>query len=220
MADQRSEREMSWIPGSIGRYEELTRSGRGIYYHRYQDVLDLVIVRACLARGERVLDIGTGLGELARRVACGRDVEVIGVDPSRAMLAGAVERLPEPLRSRVRFEQLRDPFVSTPFADQSFDAVVSTFAFHHVPDEDKPRALAEISRVLKPGGRLVIGDIFFADAAAMRQALTMWPDELEEEYFGRLDELRSLCSRLGFSFDSEPVGQISWVIRATRGAAG
>jgi ubiquinone/menaquinone biosynthesis C-methylase UbiE len=48
-----------------------------------------------------------------------------------------------------------------PLADRSADVVVSNYCFHHVSDADKRRALGEIRRVLRPGGRLVFGDMMF-----------------------------------------------------------
>jgi ubiquinone/menaquinone biosynthesis C-methylase UbiE len=49
-----------------------------------------------------------------------------------------------------------------PFEDESFDAVVSNYAFHHLVDADKAIALAEARRVLVPGGRLVVCDMMFS----------------------------------------------------------
>jgi ubiquinone/menaquinone biosynthesis C-methylase UbiE len=50
---------------------------------------------------------------------------------------------------------------SLPLIDQSADVAVSNYCFHHLSDEDKKRALAEVHRVLRPGGRLVFGDMMF-----------------------------------------------------------
>lgn len=51
--------------------------------------------------------------------------------------------------------------VSLPLVDASADLVVSNYCFHHLPDEGKERALEEAHRVLRPGGRLVFGDMMF-----------------------------------------------------------
>jgi len=104
-----------------------------------------------------LLEIGSGPGRLAVRL--GRDVPnlaVIGVDISDAMVERATRRAAGAgLLERVRFE-VGDVGV-LPFADGGFDGVVSTLSLHHWPDPVK--GLAEIHRVLKPGGEARIYDL-------------------------------------------------------------
>lgn len=112
---------------------------------------------AQLQPGEQVLDVGCGTGTLAldiqRRVgATGR---VYGIDPSTQQIARARSKaarrgLPVDFQIGV-IEHLA-------FDDQSLDVVVSTIMMHHLPASIKRQGLAEITRVLKPGGRLVIAD--------------------------------------------------------------
>ncbi len=91
--------------------------------------------------------------EVARRV--GRAGRVAGVDPgteqiARARAKAARRHLPVEFQIGV-IEQLA-------FPDRSFDVVLSTLMMHHVPAPVKRQGLAEIARVLKPGGRLVMAD--------------------------------------------------------------
>ncbi len=112
---------------------------------------------AHLRPGEAVLDVGCGTGQLLLEVArrVGQAGHVAGVDPgaeqiARARAKAARRSLPIEFQIGV-IEQL-------PFADQAFDAVLSTLMMHHLPIPLKRQGLAEIARVLKPGGRLVIAD--------------------------------------------------------------
>jgi ubiquinone/menaquinone biosynthesis C-methylase UbiE len=107
--------------------------------------------------GEQVLDVGCGTGTLAMEVArrVGRAGRVAGVDPgteqiARARARAARRHLPVEFQIGV-IEQLA-------FPDRSFDVVLSTLMMHHVPPPLKRQGLAEIARVLKPGGRLVMAD--------------------------------------------------------------
>ena len=96
----------------------------------------------------RVLDVGCGTGLLSARI--GRELpqaEVVGCDFSSGMLQRAAERAPE--RGWVRADALR-----LPFGDASFDALVSTEAFHWFPDQGA--ALVEFFRVVAPKGRLLL----------------------------------------------------------------
>jgi ubiquinone/menaquinone biosynthesis C-methylase UbiE len=115
---------------------------------------------AALARiqsGDNVLDVGCGTGELAMEVQhrVGRAGRVAGIDPGTRQIARARSKAARrhfPIDFRIEvIEQL-------PFADQSFDVVLSTLMMHHLPAGLKRQGLAEIARVLKPGGRLVIAD--------------------------------------------------------------
>ena len=96
--------------------------------------------------GARWLDVGCGTGALTSTVLALADpVEVVGVDPSEGFLADARARLDDP-RASFRSADARD----LPFADGSFDVVVSGLALNFVPDQE--RAAAELARVAAPGG--------------------------------------------------------------------
>ena len=101
---------------------------------------------AALAEVEprRVLEVGCGRGELAERIAGELGSEVVGLDQSERMVALTRARGVEALVGDVQ---------ELTFPDASFDAAVAAWMLYHVPDLD--RALAELARVLRPGGRLV-----------------------------------------------------------------
>lgn len=111
-----------------------------------------------VAPGERVLDVGCGSGAvtrtLARRVAPGG--RAIGVDTSPALLKVARELADESgFGAVIEFKEC--DCRALPFPDASFDAVVAATTLSHVPDVG--RALAEMVRVARPGGRVGVFDL-------------------------------------------------------------
>jgi ubiquinone/menaquinone biosynthesis C-methylase UbiE len=126
---------------------------RGKMHELRQKVVEL----ARLQGGEQVLDVGCGTGTLALEAQqrVGSAGRVAGIDPGSEQIAYArakAARLKLPTDFQIGvIEQL-------PFPDQSFDVVFSTIMMHHLPAGLKRQGLAEILRVLKPGGRLVIAD--------------------------------------------------------------
>jgi SAM-dependent methyltransferase len=106
------------------------------------------------APGDRVLDVGSGTGALTTALAArvGPEGQVTGVDPSEPMVAFARRSAPPHIRYAVH------PAESLPFADGVFDAVASALVLHHVDADRRGEALAEMARVLRPGGRLLLVD--------------------------------------------------------------
>src|SRR6266702_3653759 len=115
---------------------------------------------ATLARmqpGDAVLDVGCGTGTLAIEVQSrvGTAGRVAGVDPGTEQIARARAKA---ARRNVPIDFQIGVIEQLAFPDQSFDVVLSTLMVHHLPASLKRQGLAEIARVLKPGGRLVIAD--------------------------------------------------------------
>ena len=115
------------------------------------------ITLARIQPGEHVLDVGCGTGTLALEVAdrVGTTGRVCGVDPGTEQIARARAKA---VRRKVPVAFQVGVIERLPFPDQTFDAVLSTLMMHHLPAPLKRQGLAEIGRVLKPGGRVVIAD--------------------------------------------------------------
>jgi arsenite methyltransferase len=160
-----------------------------------------VLRSLALCPGEHVIDIGTGPGLLAAEIATavGPDGLVCGIDVSESMLALAKARAGQPGGARIELRQAGAD--QLPFADAAFDAAVSTQVFEYV--EDVPGALAEIHRVLRPGGRVLLLDTDWdsivwrsGDDRRMARVLTVWEDHLVDPHLPRT--LRGSLEAAGF----------------------
>ena len=106
-----------------------------------------------LGPDDALLDVGCGAGKLV--LECAPSVRrAAGLDLSESMLAQGRE---EAARAGLVAEFAHGSAGALPFGDAEFTAVVTTTASHHFPDPR--RAIAEMARVLAPGGRLVVGDL-------------------------------------------------------------
>jgi len=117
----------------------------------------VTVDQALIKPGDSVLDVGCGTGEvtlLAKTRA--KQGTVYGIDPAPEMIAVA--------RKKAAHKGLEIDFrvgviEALPFSDSSLDVVTSSLMMHHLPEDLKAGGLAEIYRVLKPGGRLLIADL-------------------------------------------------------------
>lgn len=185
----------------------VTRSPAEVYDEFFVPALfgqwgGIVADAAGVVRGERVLDVACGTGVLACAAAerVGRDGAVVGLDSNEEMLAVARRK-----SSRIEWRSGRAE--SLPFADESFDRVVSQFGFMFF--EDKRAALREAMRVLRPSGRLAVAVCDGLDHSPGYAVLT----ELLHRLFGHQvadafrapfvlgdpDQLLSLCADAGIS---------------------
>ncbi|HYY73489.1 MAG TPA: class I SAM-dependent methyltransferase [Solirubrobacterales bacterium] len=103
-------------------------------------------------RDDRVLDVATGTGLVARELVRRYGCSVVGVDQSTEMLAGARRRLArEPALAR-RIELVQGEAERLPFANRQFDHLTFTYLIRYV--DDPGATLAELARVVRPGGRI------------------------------------------------------------------
>src|SRR5262245_55042973 len=118
---------------------------------------DKIIERTGDVSGARLLDIGCGIGLSVFRLAgTNASVSVVGLSNNQAQVDEANRRSAElGLADRIRFECA--DALDMPYEDSSFDIV---WLFETLPHLDRLVALTEANRVLKPGGRVVIGDIY------------------------------------------------------------
>lgn len=181
-------------------------------YARYDEVLNMVAEIASSAPGNRVLDIGTGTGNLIQHCIAHGAI-VVGVDPSEGMLAKAHEKIGN--NPNVEFHKIDEPFLDIPYPDACFDAVVSTYAYHHIPDHLKPDSVHEMVRVLKPSGVWVLGDLIFENKETEKDALQeyRW---LEDEHFARVEELSPVFEELGMDLNTQQFTPVTWVLWAIR----
>ncbi|WP_433473664.1 class I SAM-dependent methyltransferase [Spirillospora sp. CA-142024] len=113
-------------------------------------------LRAAPRRQDRCIDLGAGAGVLS--VLLSTEVaEVIAIEPSRILRVRLEARAAELGRSNIRTEAV--PIAELVMPWQSCDLVISGFALHHCLDVDKRAIVSRIHRWLRPGGRLVIGDM-------------------------------------------------------------
>ena len=127
-----------------------------------------------LSPGERVLDLGSGAGtdSLVAAQMVGEQGHVTGIDMTPAMLAKARTAAAELGIENVEF--VESEAERLPFADSSFDVVISNGVIDLIPDKDA--VFAELHRVLVPGGRMQIADVTIQNpvSAEGRRNIDLW----------------------------------------------
>ncbi|MGA7397133.1 MAG: bifunctional demethylmenaquinone methyltransferase/2-methoxy-6-polyprenyl-1,4-benzoquinol methylase UbiE [Solirubrobacterales bacterium] len=132
--------------------------------------------RVRLEPGQKALDLCCGTGDLALMLAerVGSEGEVTGADFSRPMLEIATEKAARDLVGQVEY-QWADA-LDLPFEDESFDALTIAFGARNLAD--LPKGLAEMHRVLKPGGRLAILEITQPRRQPLATFFKLWFDRI------------------------------------------
>lgn len=180
----------------------------------YSALLDWMASAAEIGASDRVLELGSGSGNLTLRLpACG---ELICVDISAAMEALAALKLTHLSNRRFIQEDILAVFDRPNFG--SFDCVLSSYTVHHLTEEEKGWLFSRVWQQLVSGGRAVFGDLMVETAAcqaglAARYRAQGQPDtaeSIEEEFFWRLDTAVEQLTRLGFCVQTRRFSDLSF----------
>ncbi len=169
----------------------------------YEQVLAEVVSAIDPEPHETGLDAGTGTGNLAGRFI-GQGVTMCAFDQSPEMLKRCAQKNPQ-------VETKLGTFFAFPYLDHKFDFVVSSYALHHLTDEQKCLALAECKRVLKPDGRLAIADLMFCDEGYRKAHYTDLRHsgnsetigQIEDEFYADRSRLLAELKTLGFQAEAK-----------------
>ena len=160
----------------------------------YKNVLNTVYGAIRSAAAMRVLDVGIGTGVLAKRLY-EDGYSITGVDFSTEMLHIAGEKMPGARLVCHDFSTGLPPQLTA----ECFDAVVCTYAIHHLTDAQKPVFIRHLLAMLAPGGLLLIGDVAFHDRAALERCRTRCGQEWDdEEFYPVAQELQCVFPELHF----------------------
>ena len=146
--------------------------------------------------GNRILEVGFGTGDLLPVLADGQR-RVIGIEPSAAMQRITLQKLSEQTETIPRIQGTAQ---SLPFADSSFDSIVSTFPASYILD---PRTHQEFARCLCPGGRIVVVEVTLADPGAL---LSLFFQLVFPSSAGAVEMLENAVQRSGLTKKEHVVG--------------
>jgi ubiquinone/menaquinone biosynthesis C-methylase UbiE len=142
-------------PGAIRHARAYELLSKVVYLGSRRRMFSRLVDLACVRPGDRVLDVGCGPGYLTALAAeaASPGGSALGIDPSEPMIE-------EGRRTRASancsFEVDKAESLTAPGG--SFDVVVSSLAVHHIPEDARGQAFAQVFRVLRPGGRVVLAD--------------------------------------------------------------
>lgn len=158
----------TYVPGL--RFHFLTPLYDAVLAHGLHDrsLKQRLVTQARITADHRLLDLGCGTGTLLTELHTRHPAaKAIGVDADVPMLVRARQKL---AAAGMRADVSRGLAEQLPFRTSAFDRVLSTFLFHHLPSASKLKTLAEVRRVIRPGGELHLMDWGPPQNAAMRAA--------------------------------------------------
>ncbi|MGF7047852.1 putative AdoMet-dependent methyltransferase [Paenibacillus sp. DS2015] len=184
MKEQRKQWKDKWNFDQLALTHDAIVADNSGNYADYESTLNLIVQWVAPGIGEYGLDMGTGTGNLAVKFSL-QGAHMSGVDQSKGMLRQCQQKYPN-LETRL------GNFLTIPYVGEQFDFVVSSFAFHHLTDDQQQLALEEIRRVLKPHGRICIADLMVTDVLMNEQT----DERIDKQGTEHLDEYSNIHTLL------------------------
>ena len=181
-----------------------------VFLH-YNHILETV---ASHVKGS-VIEFGVGTGNLTARIL-EKGHQVLGIEPSTEMRKMAKKKLGS-------LSIIDGDFYHFP-TEQGIDTFVSTYAFHHLTDQEKEDAITLYSSLLKTGGKIVFADTMFltyetkqaAIAKAEHDKFDRLAEDLRTEYYTTIPYLRSILEKHQFNVTFEQLNAYVWLMHATK----
>lgn len=184
---------------------QLTEESDEYPFAGYKSVLGSIYQTIVTGDGKRVLELGFGTGILAKRLYdCGYNIT--GVDFSQAMIDIAQPKLPNARLIRHDFSH----GVPDAISGERFDAIVCTYAIHHLTDPQKIALLQVLQGMLTPQGCILIGDVAFTTNAELAACRARYGDGWDDdEIYPVAENLLPAFPRLQFRQISHCAGVIT-----------
>ncbi|MCK4940896.1 methyltransferase domain-containing protein [candidate division WOR-3 bacterium] len=175
-----------------------------------------IIEKKCPNKGIKLIDIGAGTGNLTQLFQL-NGYQITGIEPSDKMISQFKAKLPS---VKIR----KGNFCDIPLPDNSIDAIVSTYAWHHLTPREKEQSIPEMSRVLKENSSIVIADLMFSDKTTRVKILhDLMTDNqvsiieaIESEYYADINHVSKCYRRLAYDVNSTQMTDFVWIIYAYR----
>lgn len=170
----------------------------------YATILKEIYGRVCASGAKAVLDIGFGTGTLAGQLYQ-QGCDVFGQDFSSRMIQLAQGKMP---RAQLYQGDFSLGLVQE-LKQQRYDAIIATYALHHLTDEQKAAFLQELLPLLQDNGCIYVGDVAFATRAQLEQCKAQAGDDWDaSEIYFVYDELKQAFPQLRF----EPVSHCAGLL--------
>ena len=170
----------------------------------YATILKEIYGRVCASGAKAVLDIGFGTGTLAAKLYQ-QGCDVFGQDFSSRMIQLAQEKMP---RAQLYQGDFSLGLVQE-LKQQRYDAIIATYALHHLTDEQKVAFFQELLPLLQDNGCIYVGDVAFATRAQLEQCKAQAGDDWDaSEIYFVYDELKQAFPQLRF----EPVSHCAGLL--------
>ena len=185
----------------------------------YRDVLRWVVQQAQIGPASRVLELGSGTGNLSALIAsCG---ELVSVDVSENMETIAKRKMRHLANRRFIRADILEVFTQEL---GKFDSVISTYAVHHLTDQEKQQLFALIFDHLLPSGAAVFGDLMVQNDSEKERKIHQYlatgdratAQAISEEFFWSLDTAIADLKRLGFKIKAERFSDLSYGVIARK----
>jgi len=200
-------------------YDETVYDKNGEYhevFENYQGILEQTVTEIAKAPGATVLDLGSGTGNLSH-IASLANYKVIGIDPNKKMRDISKGKFPN-------IDFVDGGFLNIPQDNNSIEAIISSYAFHHLSDEDKKLAALLFSTKLKTNGKVIITDTMYSSAKVKNDLLedsleknyTSLAEDLQTEFYTTHQVLSEIFTFAGFKVSFKQMNKFVWILTAIK----